>query len=173
MRPFRVPKTLLASLLCLPQAAPADTELAVHANEARAQILPRDGAQRHTRLPSLQFSIRADFACPDDAVAESVTISVADVFRRYVPKHGDETLEAEITVPGNQIAAIAMGEFCLTGDTAEELLVGGVATAQVSLRCTDAAGPAITFASLRLPLRLECRSDGGQDPSAELPSPAR
>jgi len=165
--------TLVASLACLSHAALADADLSVRADEAQARILPRENPRQQTRLPSLQFSVRAVFACPDDAVAESITIGVADAYKRYLPEAGDKALEAVITVPGDQIASIAIGEFCVEGNTATEMLLGSVATAQVSLRCRDATGPSVRFASSRLPLRLECQRDEAQDPSVEFPSPAR
>lgn len=164
---------LVAGLACLSHTALADAELAVCADETRVRVQPREHGQQQTTLPPLQFSVRAEFACPDDAVAESITISVADAYRRYVPEAGDEALEAAITVPADQMASIAMGEFCMPGNTATELLLGSVATLQVSLRCLAATGPSVEYASLRLPLRLECQRDEDQEPSEEFPSPPR
>jgi len=162
---LRVPAALVLSLAALTQSTMADAELAVHVQEARAEILPRTQGQKHTRLPVLQFSVRADFACNKDAVAESVTISVADAYKRYAPAAGEETFETDITVPRNQIAAVATGDFCMAGDTDGELLLAGVATAQVSLRCRSENSVSIRFASQRLPLRLVCSRRDAQDPS--------
>ena len=162
---LRVPVALVLSLATLTQSAMADAELAVHVQEARAEILPRTEGQEHTRLPMLQFSVRAKFACKKDAVAESVTISVADTYKRYAPEDGEEAFETDITVPRNQIAAVATGDFCTTGHTEEELLLTGVATAQVSLRCRSESSVSIQFASQRLPLRLVCSRRDDQDSS--------
>lgn len=170
---LRVPVALFLSLATLTQFAMADAELAVHVQEARAEILPRTEAQQHTRLPMLQFSVRAEFACKKDAVAESVTISVADAYRRYAPVDGEEAFETDITVPRDQIAAVATGDFCMAGGTDEELLLTGVATAQVSLRCRSENSFSIQFASQRLPLRLVCDRRDDQDSSFGASSVAR
>jgi len=151
----------------------ADAKLAAYASEARAEISPRD-ERRTIRLPQLDFPVRAEFDCPDDALAESVTIGIADAYQRYAPNEDDASFDAVITVPANQIAPIATGEFCADSEiVGEDLLLSGVATAQLSLRCVAEDGQFVSFASLELPLRLVCRSDADQEPSPAVPSPAR
>lgn len=157
----------------LMQPAFADAELAAYASEARAEIAARK-ENRAISLPRLDFSVRAEFDCPDDAVAESVTISIADAYQRYAPNEDDASLDAVITVPANQIAPITTSDFCANGNNdEEELLLAGVATAQLSLRCVAQSGRSLSFASLQLPLRLVCKGASDQDPSAALASPAR
>ncbi len=168
---FRTVTTAALWLAWLMQPAFADAELAAYASEARAEIAPLADS-RSIRLPPLDFSVRAEFDCPDGSVAESVTISIADAHERFAPKEGDTSLDAMITVPANQIAPISAGDFCADDNTAvEELLLAGVATAQLSLRCAAEGARSVRFASLKLPLRLVCKA--AQDPSAEVPSPAR
>ena len=169
----QIPMTAILWVVWLMQPALADAELIAVASEARAEVAPR-GARRQVRLPQLDFSVRAKFACPDDAVAESVTISIADAHKRYAPNEDDNSLEAVVAVPANQIAPIATGSFCMDGNSGgEELLLAGVATAQLSLRCLNQTGRFVSFASLALPVRLVCKSDTDQDPSVGVPSPAR
>ena len=169
----RVPVTFVLWVAWLMQPASADAELVAYAREARAEITPH-GDRRQVRLPKLDFSLRAKFACPDDGVAESVTISIADAHEHYAPGEGDDSVQATITVPANQIAPIATGDFCMDGDSGgDEVLLTGVATAQLSLRCLTQSGRRVSFASLRLPLRLVCKGDEDQEPSAGVPSPAR
>ncbi len=167
--------TTVLSITWLMSPAFADAELAAYASEARVEVRPRD-EKRAIRLPKIDFPVRAEFACSGEAVAESVTISIADAFHRHAPTGDDNSLDAVITVPANQIAPIVAGDFCATGDNEEKaadegLLLSGVATAQVSLRCVAQGNRSVSFASLNLPLRLVCKSD--QDPSAGVPSPAR
>ncbi len=155
----------------LMQPAFADAELAAYAGEARAEIRPRE-EDLAIRLPRLDFSVRAEFSCPENAVAESVTISIADAYQRYAPDEDEASLDAVITVPARQIAPIAADDFCAVGDGSdEELLLTGVATAQLSLRCVAEGARSVSFTSLQLPLRLVCKGD--QDPSSGIPSPAR
>lgn len=167
----RAVTTLAFWIAWLLQPAFADGELAAYAREARIEIAPLTG-NRTISLPPLDFSVRAKFYCPDDAVAESVTISVADAYQRFAPQEDDASLDTVIRVPSNQIAPITAGDFCADDTTASaELLLDAVATAQLSLRCAAEADRSVSYASLRLPLRLVCKAD--QEPSAELPSPAR
>jgi len=174
---LRVPVTLALGFAWLSQPALAEPELAVSTVAARAEISLRTNG-RQTRLPLLEFSVRAEFECDDQAVAESITISIADAHKRYAPNEDTDSLDALITVPANQIAPIVTGDFCVVGDDgSEELRLAGVATAQVSLRCRDASGSSVNFASLRLPLTLVCNRGADQVPSVpsvpSLPSPAR
>jgi hypothetical protein len=169
MKPLRVPILLAAYLAGTLNTASADSLLTVHANEASAQIEPREQGQ--ITLPSLDLSLIAAFACPADAEAESVTISVADTHKRYGPEELANTtvLEVSVNVPAGQIAPIASAEFCHDGGPVDEreLLVAGVATAHVSLRCRGQTGSSVDFASVALPLRLHCLSEENQDSSTD------
>lgn len=169
MKRLRVPILLAACLGSTLNTASADGLLTVHANEASAQIEAREQGQ--ITLPSLDLSLIAAFACPADAEAESVTISVADTHKRYGPEDLADTtaLEVSVNVPAGQIAPIASAEFCHEGGPVDEseLLVPGVATAHVSLRCRSESGSWIDFASVALPLRLHCLSEENQDSSTD------
>ena len=145
----------------------ADAELVVRADETVARVEPN--ASQQTRLPSLEFSVHAEFVCEDGAVAESVTIGVADAHQRHVPDRDATSLHAIVTVPRKQIASVNTGDFCADSDTGGELLLTGVATAQVSLRCRNGSSSTVRYASLGLPLRLIC----GQDASAEVSAAPR
>ncbi len=144
----------------------ADAELIVRADETLAHVKPN--ASEQTWLPTLEFSVHAQFACRDGAVAESITISVADAHERHVPDADQKALHTTVTVPRNQIASVTTGDFCADADNAGELLLAGVAMAQVSLRCRNEDSSAVSYASLGLPLRLVC----DQDPSVEEVSAA-
>lgn len=169
MNRLLVPVLLTVCLGGTLNTAAADSLLTVHANEASAQIQPREQGQ--ITLPSLDLSLIAAFACPADAEAESVTISVADTHKRYGPEElaGATALEVSINVPAGQIAPIASAEFCHDGGPVDEreLLVPGVATAHVSLRCRSETVSSIDFASVALPLRLHCLSEENQDSSTD------
>lgn len=151
--------------------AAADNALTVHAVEASAQIKPRTPNQRQLNLPSLELAVVAEIDCPTDTEAESVTISVADTHQRYGPEAILETttLEALVSVPGSQLAPITSVEFCIAGAPTDEksLLVPGVASAQVSLRCRSESSSSVYFAAVALPLKLECVSDENQESSTD------
>lgn len=170
MKRLKISFLLTASLLYAPQIVAADTVLTVHANEATAQIVSRNGDRPHTRLPALELSLRASFSCPADGTADSLTVSVSDTHRRYGAEEiADATsLEASLRVPADQFAPILAPDFCINGAPNDErgLLLPGVATAQVSLRChSETESSSVHFASVALPLRLYCLADGDQEPS--------
>jgi len=158
---------LAASLGGLPQIAVADSELTLHATEASVQIMPQKPGQEHVSLPTLHFSVRAEFDCGEDAVAESVMISIADSHQRHAPGADKGSYETSVKVAHNQIAAPATGDFCVVDSTQsdDELLLPGVATAQGSLRCRSGTGVSVQFASTGLPLRLVCEGGVDQDSS--------
>jgi len=169
MKRILVPILLAVCLGGTLTIAATDSLLTVHANEASAQIQPREQGQ--IKLTSLDLSLIAEFACPAGAKAESVMISVLDTHRHYGPEELADTmvLEVSVNVPAGQIAPIASAEFCRNGGTVDDrgLLIPAIATAHVSLRCRGDAGSSVDFASVALPLRLHCVSDENQDSSAD------
>ena len=167
MRPRKIP-LLLTILSCAPEIVAAETVLTVHAVEATSQIERRDKDHQRTRLPSLELTLHAAFTCPADTTADSLTVSISDTHRRYdFDKDGEITsLEASLRVPAEQIAPVTAPGFCINDEAADDqgLLLPGIATAQVSLRCrheTDISS--VHFASVVIPLRLHCLAEHNQD----------
>lgn len=153
----------------------ADDQLTLQVNASGAQIKPHAPGLRAGYGQSVTFSLRADFRCGRDAVAESIVISISDTHYRHVPAAGERSFLATVVVPGEQIAPAETGEFCSGEDSGrgEVLLLPAAATAQVSLRCRADAASSISFASTPLPLRLVCQGENGQDASASAGSLAR
>lgn len=170
MKRIRVPILLAACLCVTTEISTADSLLTLQANEAIVQIKPRNPDEKRVNPPSLELSVVASFSCPADAEPESVTVSVADTYKRYGPEEiaNTATLEALVTVPGSQLSPIASADFCVDGGSTDEqgLLVPGVATAQISLRCRGESSSSVHFSSVALPIRLLCVFDESQEPSA-------
>lgn len=148
----------------------ADTVLTVHATEATAQIDSRNANRPHTRLPTLELTLHASFSCPADTTVDSLTVSVSDSHKRYSANEIANTtsLKASLRVPSDQFAPISAPDFCIDGAPIDEhgLLLPGVATAQVSLRChSETESSSVHFVSVALPLRLYCLADGDQESS--------
>ena len=167
MRPQKIP-LLLAILFCAPAIVSAETALTVLAIEATSQIERRDKDHQRTRLPSLELTLRAAFTCPADTTADSMTVSISDTHRRYDFDKDTETrsLEASLRVPAEQIAPVTAPDFCVKDGPVDDqgLLLPGIATAQVSLRCRNEADiSSVHFASVVIPLRLHCQADHNQD----------
>lgn len=155
-----------ASLLgaCLPAIA-GDDQLTVRATIVETEIGPIDSERRRLYLPSLTFSLQARFACASPEAVASLNVSVADTHKRFEPGDGEQSIDATIDVPRRQIAPVATGEFCLEGAPGglRELVLPGVATAQVSLRCQSGDLAAVSYSSVPLPVRLECKTASDQD----------
>lgn len=166
----------MVAWLNVPQQMPvARNELTVQAVEAVAQIAPRQAGQRQIEVPQVSFSLQTRFACMGNAVPELLSIGIADTLYRHVPVEGQRSLLAIIEVPAKQIAPVNIGNFCVAGGTSAtaELLLPGIATAQVSLRCDRHAPPILQVTSVPLPLRLICAPTDNQDKSGAVDSPTR
>lgn len=163
---------LFAGSVCIATAvATADDMLTVHATEANAQISPRNPGQAQAVLPALDVEVIAELNCAPGATAESVTFSVADTHIRFDASEIDDatTLKTSLHVPASQIAPISSADFCIDGTPMEimELLLPGVASAQVSLHCRRETISSMHFASVALPLRLSCEPDEIQSSSTD------
>ena len=168
---------IMSAWLNVPQQMPvARNELTVQAVEAVAQISPRARSQRQIETPKVSFSLQVQFACMGDATPQLLSIGISDTLYRHIPVAGQRSLLASVEVPPEQIAPINVGDFCIaepTG-TGNTLLVPGVATAQVSLRCDRNAPPAMQVTSVPLPLRLICtQTDDQGESAAVVDSPTR
>lgn len=168
MKRQKIPLLLTALLSFTPAIVAADTMLTVQAKETVAQIERRSMDHPHTRLPTLELSLRAAFACPGETMADSLTVSVSDTHRRYGAEEIANTSEfvASLRVPAEQLAPISAPGFCIDGAPIDkdDLLLAGFATAQVSLRChSETESSSVHFASVALPLRLHCLAVGDQD----------
>ena len=158
-----------------PQLPVANNELTVQALEAVAQITPHAKGQRQIVVPKLSFTLRTRFACRGNRTPESLSIGIADTLYRHVPAAGERSLLASVDVPAGQLAPINIGDFCVAGRNrvAGDLLLPGVATAQVSLRCDVSAPPVLQVTSVPLPLRVKCMPAGAQDASVAADEPPR
>lgn len=172
MKRFPIPRSLGPLLFLMAECAAAGPSLTVHANEASVQLQPRDETLQQVRLPALDLSLTASFSCEPNSEAESLTVSVLDTHRRYGQDDLSSTasIDVVLSVPATQFAPISVPDFCVgDADAADtSLLIPGVASAQVSLRCrSDSGSPSVHFASATLPLRLGCSPNNAQDSSAD------
>ncbi len=161
---------LAAGLGVMPFLPGAADKLTVQALEAVTQITPHAAGERQIQAPPLTFSLRVDFGCAGDAAA-SLSIGIADTHYRHVPQDGDAAFLAVIEVSAEQMAPITTGNFCVAGSAEDQatLLLHGVATAQVALRCTSGERTAMRITSAALPLRLVCAVgvDQGAPPTSD------
>lgn len=166
--------TSILFALCVaatPACFAADSALTLRAGEAIASIQPRSESNLQTALPALELTLVASFACPADARVESVTFSVVDTYKRFNTEEilDADTLQAAITVPAGQLAPVAAEDFCISGNalSMHDVVVPGVTSAHVSLRCHSELGTSVRFASSTLPVRLLCLQDDNQASSVD------
>lgn len=171
MKLLRVPILFAAGLCITTDSAAADAALTLRATESSAQLLRREPGPQHVSLPPLEFSLLATIACASGTRAESVMVSISDTHKRFGPDDiGDKAaLDVRVSVPANQIAPVTVADFCITGGPDDEmgLLIPGIATAQVSLRCRSDNDSFVYFESAVLPVRIQCDSDENQEASTD------
>lgn len=158
-----------------PQLPVARAILAVQATEAVAQITPHAVGQRQIVLPTVSFSVQIRFACAGSAVPTLLSVGIADTLYRHAPLDGERSRLAIVEVPSKQIAPVNIGSFCVAGRASkgDDLLLPGVASAQVSLRCNLNTRSTRKVASVPLPLRLICEPGRDQGVPAVFDSPPR
>ena len=150
-------------------SAVAAGDIVIAARETTAVVAPREARLKLVNLPALEFALRAAFKCSGKPV--SVTLSISDTHATLSQDQLADRRAAEttLTVPPHQLALAASSRFCIAGDpnTADELLVPGLATAHASLQCSDENGASVHFASSPLQVRLICerQPDYDQAPS--------
>ena len=157
--------------LAVANAGLAAGDIVVAARETTAMVTPRTADLKLVNLPSLEFGLRAAFKCKGEPV--SVTLSVADTHRtlRREDLADERAVEVSLTVPPDQLALAASSRFCIADDpeTADELLVPGLATASASLRCAGDDGDSLHFASAPLQVRLVCARPAAEDQAPSAP----
>ena len=134
-------RLLLTAIIALSSSAwSGDTaRLTIEAAPARATIQPLPEGRRLVRLPALEYEFGIHADCGTDAEATSVSISVADTRATLAGDQlrPEDPIAAVIRLPARQLAPVAID-------------------AQISLRCADATGESITYASRSLDVTLEC-----------------
>ena len=145
------------------------------AQETQAAVAPAAADRRLVDLPRLEFALRAAIRCKGRPV--SLTFSVADTFVTVAAAELEKqrAVESVLTVPPGQLALAASSRFCIDedGESIDELLVPGFATAHASLQCEHGEKRSMHFASAPLQVRLNCaRAPDAPQESSESP-PAR
>lgn len=164
---------LLALVVPASVAWPDDqARLGVEVSPALAQIQPAFEGRRFVRLPALDYEFGIEADCAADHNVKSVSISIADTRKTLsgndFPAEGPA--DTTITLPAPQIPPLTIDAVCAEpppADGDEPLVVRGVATAQVSLRCAGPEGETITYSSRSLDVTLTCER-GREDQSAPV-----
>ncbi len=134
--------------------------LSVRAEPAVVTITQQAGGRRLIRLPELKFDLHIRTHCARGGLPESVSISVADTNRtiRGEELRAASSFETSVLVSSRQLAPLALQEFCVAGDSAQQsLLVTTALTAHVSLRCAREEEQTIVYDAKSLDIRINCK----------------
>ena len=160
-------RTLVFSLILAAAATyadeiPARRTLAT-ADAAVARIAPLAPGLEFVQLPTLEFSLHLQPQCPISSETAAVSISIADahVALTLTVPDAAEAVETALTLPRQQTGRVRVDGFCRTeqADAARELLIEGIFSARVSLRCSANDSDSISYSTLPLDVILECDRD--------------
>ena len=175
-----LPALAIAFVAAAARSEPAG-RVVVDAGPAMVTIAPLPDDLRLVSLPSLQYALRIEPRCAAEMRAESILVSIADTRKRLDEKDidGQRQIEVELILPQQQIAPVAIQEFCrassVHGSADRVLRINDVFTAQLSLRCAGEDFRSIVYAAQPLDVELQCEIDiaqsapDDQDTSSDSP----
>ena len=130
------------------------------AEAAVARIEPLAPGRDFVWLPTLKFALSLQPRCPSASDTAAVLISIADtrVALTSVDPDAVESVETALTLPAQQTGPVRVAGFCRADqpDAARELVIEGIFTARVSLRCSAGDTDSISYATLPLDVILAC-----------------
>jgi hypothetical protein len=140
------------------------------ADTPMVSIDPRRSNRNFLRLPTLQIVFRINARCIDDRKPVSIQLSVADTRKTL---HADKievnaTTEISLSIPANQIAPVAIREFCKLPESPQDvgnrhrqlndrITIPAALSAQASLRCASESGEQTIYVSTPLDVTLICK----------------
>jgi hypothetical protein len=128
--------------------------------EPAVAVLPVQTAGRNlVHLPDIEFRLGVSTYCARSGRPESLSITVADTQRtlRTEELQASKTVDVAMRVPANQIAPLALREFCIdTASAGESVLITTALALQASLRCSRGDDQSIVFAAEALDIRVVC-----------------
>ena len=163
---FAVPTSLVASLALLPSASIGNSgSISAAFSTATVSVEPATAGRRQIDLPALEYDFSIYVQCEAPAQPARLSVSVADTRRRFDLPDVEESgsVNESLLIPASQLTPVATDGFCVDGDEASHapLLVRGVLTSSLSLRCSDENDDSIHFVSESLAVRLECEEMTG------------
>jgi hypothetical protein len=186
-------RCLLLLLPALPASvAAADSSglhtLAVVAEIPVVSVAPQPPGRHLFQLPSLDYIFRVEARCHNDWKPESLSLNVADsrVSRTAAQLADNPDQQLEMQIPANQLAPLAMRNFCVIGEgregsaaegpttdgkgetapdrpespepTTHELTISAALSAHASLRCSNGEEQKTVYVSQPLDVTLICEA---------------
>ncbi len=142
-------------------------QLTIAGEPATVEIQTHQGRREFIRLPTLQYNLDIQQRCPTELKPANLSVSVADT-RQTIS--ADELLNAsplamKLSIPEEQIAPVAVADFCVTPEEDSEiqngpsktvLRINDILSLQAALSCSSETGSKIIYASLALDVELHC-----------------
>ena len=133
--------------------------LRVDAEPAVAKLAIQQEGRTLVNLPQLEFRLSITPHCAAGGQPESLSITIADTQKslRGEDLQSATSIDVSMLVSANQLAPLAVQEFCVdAASVGESRLLTAALAAQVSLRCARAETQSIVFAAEPLDIRVEC-----------------
>lgn len=162
MQTKKIIQLVALAIVMSPAHSAPESQLAVRTTTATAIINEVAAGRRLIALPELSYEFAIDLQCAGETQAESISISVADTRHTLGAAEiaGQSTVEAGITIPRQQVAPIAIDNFCQLQEYEEtafaELMVDAAFTAHISLLCKGEEQLSIVYTTAGLALKLQC-----------------
>ena len=177
MKRSLVPVLVLAGLL--PAQASDQPEahaIRISVSTPEVVISRRATGRQPLQLPGLRYMLRLTPVCAKSFAAQALSVGIADSrgsIEREGLGDGSELPELTIEVPRQQLAPIAISNFCLdpTGSIEtvagpdnrprpESLTIPAVVSAHVSLTCSNGEAVEVAYSSHPLDVVLICEAPG-------------
>lgn len=153
---------MLSQLLLMPGLYFVFTEvdrLLIDAEPAVAVISMHEGGRKLVQLPELEFLLKVAPRCGGGGQPESLSVTIADTRTTLSGEalRAGDSIDISLRVSANQLAPVALQEFCVDPESAgESLLLTSALTAQASLRCMREEKQSIVYAAEALDIRADC-----------------
>ena len=160
----RLALAVAALLAGNPAAADPAGRLSVNTGVTSVAIPRGTQNRRPLRLHTLEIPVQIEAECEPGAMAESVSISIADSRETHRVSQSPEPviIDTTILLPDRQIAPIVVEEFCMPDDgpgAAPQQLIPDAFTVHVSLHCASQNGRSIHYVAVPIEIRLVCEGD--------------
>lgn len=169
---------ILLSSFAVSQIANA-SELELRADRPVVSVETRSAGRNFIRLPSIDYQFSIHAVCAESMKPRSLSLSIADtrIFLDNTDLDSRLPLSVSVRIPADQIAPVALDEFCAIADDGPKsrrvIEISGILSAQASLRCENEDSSEVVYASSALDVSLQChesRTDEELPPAASARS---
>lgn len=155
---------ILLSVAAATQTAFAG-ELLLSADRPVIEVETSGDGRNFMRLPAVDYRFDIRPICNTGMLPRSLSLNIADT--RIVLADdkfdGDSAISVSVRIPADQIAPIALKDFCAAPAPAATMSarlqhIAGVLSVQASLRCESIETSEVVYASRALDIALSCRT---------------